>query len=99
VRAVTRAISVRERSPAACFLDVAYTDLLADPLKQIRRIYDFLGLALAPATEASMQGWLGANPQNKRGVHRYQLEDFGLDREVLARRFEPYRARFGVAAE
>jgi hypothetical protein len=99
VRAVTRAISVRERAPAGAFLDVAYADLLADPLEEIRRIYDFLGLALAPATEAAMHAWLAANPQNKRGVHRYQLEDFGLDRAELARRFEPYRARFGVAAE
>ena len=99
VRAVTRAMEVRERAPAASFLDVAYPDLLADPLKEIRRIYDFLGLSLSPATEASMQRWLAANPQNKRGVHRYRLEDFGLDRAQLERSFEPYRHRFGVAAE
>ncbi len=99
VRAVTRAIAVRERAAAGSFLDVAYAGLLADPLAEIQRIYAFLGLTLAPATEASMQRWIAANPQNKRGVHRYQLEDFGLEREELARRFEPYRARFGVAAE
>ena len=99
VRAVTHASSVRERAAAGSFHDVAYADLLADPLEEIRRIYDFLGLPLAPATEASMQGWIAANPQNRRGVHRYQLEDFGLDRQQLAPRFEPYRTRFGVAAE
>ena len=99
VRAVTRAMEVRERAPAQSFLDVAYRDLLADPLKEIRRIYDFLGLPLAPATEASMQRWLAANPQNKRGVHRYRLEDFGLDRAKLERSFEPYRQRFGIQRE
>jgi hypothetical protein len=99
VRAVTRAMEVRDRAPASAFLDVAYPGLLADPLKEIRRIYDFLGLPLLPATEASMQRWLAANPQNKRGVHRYRLEDFGLDRAQLERSFEPYRQRFGVAAE
>jgi len=99
VRAVTRAISVRERAALNAFHDVAYPDLLADPLKEIRRIYDFLGLPLAPATEVSMQRWLAANPQNKRGVHRYRLEDFGLDRAQLERSFEPYRHRFGVAGE
>jgi len=99
VRAVTRAISVRERAPGQSFLDVAYPDLLADPLKVIRRIYDFLGLSLSPATEASMQRWLAANPQNKRGVHRYRLEDFGLDRAQLEQSFEPYRQSFGVAGE
>jgi hypothetical protein len=99
VRAVTRAMEIRERAPARSFLDVAYPDLLADPLKEIRRIYDFLGLALAPATEASMQRWLAANPQNKLGAHRYRLEDFRLDRAQLTRSFEPYRQRFGVAGE
>ena len=99
VRAVTRAMEVRERASGQSFLDVAYPDLLADPLKEIRRIYDFLGLPLAPATEASMQRWLAANPQNKRGVHRYRLEDFGLDRAQLERSFEPYRQRFGVGRE
>jgi hypothetical protein len=99
VRAVTRAIAVRERAAPDSFLDVAYADTLADPLKEIRRIYDFLGLSLAPETEASMQRWLAANPQDKRGVHRYRLEDFGLDRAELDRRFEPYRSRFGVSRE
>jgi hypothetical protein len=99
VRAVTRAMQVRERAPGGSFLDVAYPDLMADPIKQIRRIHDFLGLPLAPATEASMQRWLAANPQNKRGIHRYRLEDFRLDRSQLERSFQPYRQRFGVAGE
>ena len=97
VRAVTRAMAVRERAARAHSSTSRMRTSLADPLKEIRRIYDFLGLSLAPATEASMQRWLAANPQNKRGVHRYRLEDFGLDRAQLARRFEPYRQRFGVA--
>lgn len=99
IRAVTRAMAVRERVDPGSFLDVAYTDLLADPLAQVRRIYAFLDLTLAPATEAAMQRWLAANPQNKRGVHRYRLEDFGLERAKLEQGFEPYRRRFGVAAE
>jgi hypothetical protein len=99
VRAVTRAMEVRDRAAPHTFLDVAYADALVDPLKEIRRIYDFLGRCLAPATELSMQRWLAANPQDKRGVHRYRLEDFGLDRAELDRRFEPYRSRFGVSPE
>jgi hypothetical protein len=92
-------MAVRDGAAPHAFLDVAYADAVADPLKEIRRIYDFLGSTLAPATEASMQRWLAANPQDKRGVHRYRLEDFGLDRAQLQRRFEPYRNRFGVSGE
>jgi hypothetical protein len=96
---VTRAIAVRGAADAPGFLDVAYADLVADPLKQVRRVYDFLGLPLPPETEAGMQRWLAGNPQGRHGAHRYRLEDFGLDARALAPRFEPYRERFGVARE
>jgi hypothetical protein len=99
VRAVTRAMAVRERARPGSFLDVAYPDLLSDPLKEIRRIHDFLGLSLAPDTESAMQRFLAANPQHKQGVHRYRLEDFGLDRAGLEPRFQAYRSRFGVERE
>ncbi len=99
VRAVSRAMEVRDRVGGDFFLDVAYADVLADPLKEMRRIYDFIGLSLAPETETAMQRWIAGNPQNKHGVHRYRLEDFGLDREHLGRDFEPYRARFGIGGE
>ncbi len=98
LRAVTRSMQVRGTVDAA-FADVAYADLVADPIKQVRRIYDFLGLPLPPETEAAMERWLAANPQGRHGVHRYRLEDFGLDRAELEPLFEPYRRRFGVASE
>jgi hypothetical protein len=99
VRAVTRAMALRDGARDGAFLDLAYPDLVADPLKAIRRVYDFLGLGLEPETEAAMQRWLAAHPQHGHGVHRYRLEDFGLDRRRLEARFAPYRSRFGVAVE
>jgi hypothetical protein len=101
VRAVNRSMAIRSAAgaDASQFMDVHYTDLVADPMKQIRRIYDFLGLPLTAETEETMRQWQGRNPQHKHGVHRYQLEDFGLDREELAEQFKPYCERFGVASE
>ena len=96
---VTRAMAARETLPQESFIDVAYADLVADPMKQVRRIYDFLGLELSAETEETMQGWRGANPQNKHGVHRYRLEDFGLDPEELDRDFAAYRQRFAIGLE
>jgi hypothetical protein len=96
---VTRAMASREKLPASSFIDVHYQDLLADPMKEIRRIYDFLGLSLSAETDRSMQEWRTGNPQNKHGMHRYHLEDFGLDREVLRRDFAPYRACFQIVEE
>jgi len=99
VRAVTRAMAVRDRVGSAAFHDVAYEDLVADPMGQMQRIYAFLGLELTPTTEASMSAWRTGNPQNKHGVHRYQLEDFGLDRSALRGEFEPYCRRFGIQCD
>jgi len=96
---VTRALAARESLPAESFLDVAYADLVGDPMKQVRRIYDFLGLALEPATEGAMEAWRGSNPQNKHGVHRYRPEDFGLDPRTLDGDFAAYREHYGIERE
>jgi hypothetical protein len=99
VRAVTRSMEARERLGADRFLDVAYADLVVDPLKQVRRIYDFAGLSLSSETEAAMHSWIGGNPQDKHGRHRYRLEDFGIEHDRLEEQLDPYCRRFGVARE
>ncbi len=99
VRAVTRAMAVRDRVAPTAFHDVAYENLVADPMGEMRRIYAFLGLDLTPGTEAAMSAWRMGNPQNKHGVHRYRLEDFGLDRAALRAEFDPYCRRFGIQCD
>lgn len=99
LRAVNRSMAIRDRSDGSHFVDVHYADVVADPLKQVRRIYDFLELDLSPETEDTMRQWQVRNPQHKHGVHRYQLEDFGLDPVRLAEQFAPYRERFEIPSE
>jgi hypothetical protein len=96
IRGVTRAMEARERLDPSAFIDVAYDGLLADPMKQVRRIYDFIGCGLAPETEQAMEVWRANNRQDRHGVHRYELSDFGLVREELDARFTPYCERFDV---
>jgi hypothetical protein len=99
IRAVDRLMDVRSRRGQDSFLDVLYQDVVADPLKQVRRVYDFIGLDLSPEIEATMERWRSENSQTKHGTHRYRLEDFGLDREGLDPRFAAYREQFGVPIE
>jgi len=98
IRAVERLMAVRGRAAPGSFLDVLYQDVVKDPLKEVRRVYDFIELELTPETEQTMQQWLATNSQTKHGVHSYQLGDFGLDRARLDPHFEAYRQRFGVPA-
>jgi hypothetical protein len=99
VRAIERLMDVRSRVSNESFLDVIYQDVVTDPLKEVRRVCDFIGIDLMPETEATMQQWRVDNKQTKHGTHRYQLEDFGLSRSAIDPNFEAYREKFGVPIE
>ena len=55
-----------------------YTDLVKDPIKITRKIYQKFGMDLTPLAEENMLQYLRENPQNKYGRHRYSLEQYGL---------------------
>lgn len=84
-----RTMAVRAANPGR-FLDIRFTDYMADPLGAVRGIYAHFDLELTPKAEAAMQGWLDANPKGKHGSHRYTPEDFGLTAEQLRERFSFY---------
>jgi len=92
-------MQARRVLPEHSVLDVRYADLMADPMKEVRRIYDFLGYELRRETEDRMNAFRAANPKDRRGVHRYRAEDFGLEREQLERDFRPYCDHYGIARE
>lgn len=96
VNSVDRATVVRESAPDGSVLDVHYRNLVRDPLTEMRRIYDFIGIDWDADSEASVSNWMQSNPQHKYGVHRYGLKDFGLDRDELSDRFKRYCERFDV---
>lgn len=98
-RRLDRAIASRRTLPPAPFIDVHYPDLLRQPIETVRRIYDRFGMEMTPETERRMRGWLVDNPQHKRGVHKYTLEQFGLTAEEIDRLYGRYREYFDVQTE
>ena len=46
-----------------------------------------------------MTRFLRANPKDKHGVHRYSLEQYGLDRATELARFKQYCERFRIAVQ
>ncbi|CAM2873433.1 sulfotransferase family protein [Skermania piniformis] len=71
--------AVRARHDPGRFVDVAYTDFVADPLHTVAEIYRQFGLNLTPAARAAMTR-LHAESRtgDRRPAHRYALADFGL---------------------
>lgn len=80
----------------AQFVDLAYPDLVADPLGSVQRLYERLGLAFTSEFESRMRAFLAANASDKHGVHRYTPATFGLDAAALERRYAFYTQRHDV---
>lgn len=74
------------------WVDVAYVDLIRDPLAAVRAIYDRFGWRLEPAAVDRMEAWLSRQAERRRREtrHRYRLEDYGLTAEGVDAAFAPY---------
>lgn len=94
--AVERAHEVRGTSDNR-FIDVEFDDFTTDQMATVRSIYEQLSLALAAETECAMLAWLDSHPRRGAKGPKYDLAQFGLTREMLARNFAAYRLRRGHA--
>jgi hypothetical protein len=97
--ALSRAIRFRDRIGEDRFADVVFADLVADPVSAVERAYARLGLPFAESARVGMAEWARANPRGRHGVHRYRLEDFGLDVPKVRERFAFYTDRFALTLE
>lgn len=65
--------------------DFTYTAVTRDALQSVNEIYQWMGWPLTPHAEQALGGF-----KSSRGSRRYTLEDFGLSRDDLHARFQPY---------
>ena len=73
--------------------DIEFDDAVADPIGQVTRVYDAVGLPLAVEAEAAMRRWLDERPR-EAARPPYGLEDYGLLPEQVDERFTLYNKRF-----
>ena len=94
--ALTRALRSRDRgcAPSERFLDLYYTDLVADPVAAVERVYGHFDLPLADGLREKIRESVNRNPRNRFGKHRYHLHDFGLDPQEEEKKYAAYRERF-----
>ena len=83
-----RSTEIRTAADEGQFLDVQYADLTGDPIGTVQRIYDHHGYAYSDKFEERMKQWLADNRQHKHGLHRYSLEEYGLNAETVRQDFE-----------
>lgn len=97
-RALNTSLCWRENHPEKTtqFLDLSYSDFVADQLEVIRKIYQFLGRKLTPELESQMNAYLAGKPQHQHGSHRYTLEEYGLSEVTEKQRFRRYIQAYGL---
>ncbi|HEU0273654.1 MAG TPA: sulfotransferase [Candidatus Udaeobacter sp.] len=78
--------------------DIYYAEIRRDPLSAVRRIYEHFGWPLYQKVEERMQHALANQLQERNGLHRYDLSQFGVNEEDSAARFAAYCDRFGLTA-
>ena len=98
-RMVELSLGARERHGTERFVDVSYYDLVGDPMAELARIYESVGLAFDSQVEERARETLGRQTRDRFGRHRYRREDFGLTRELIEDELGFYRRRFDIPFE
>ena len=94
-----RSMEMRQAIPNQQIYDLNYLDLVSDPIGKVRQIYDYLDYDFNPVFEENLKQYINTNPQHKHGVHRYSLDQFGLDASKVNKRFENYCLKFNISSE
>lgn len=95
---VTRAMAFRDQVGGAGFIDVAFADLQDRPVETLERCYGELGLAFGPESRAAVTSWAAEHEAGSRGVHEYDLADYGLDEDGVRAQFASYLAAYDASA-
>ena len=89
--AIGRLMELRDRLGPARFYDIAFRNFMADPIREIRGLYQWLGWELDDNTVKLMLAWQANNP---KGSHTVAMEKYGLDEKSIDQTYRFYTERF-----
>lgn len=96
---VRRIDDFRSRRPEHPIHDVAYADLVRDPVGTLRAIYAGVGIESDEGGLDAVASYVDSHPRGAFGGHRYDVARFGLRADELRERFAGYVARYGIDPE
>ena len=100
--ALDRAVAAHRQEvfPKEQVVDLHFTQFIADPIGQIRRLYSEIGREFTAETEQGMRDFLADHPgDGGGGGTRYSFADTGLAEGELRERTRGYVEEFGVELE
>lgn len=98
-RMMERSIRVRNAGHAGRFVDVSYCNLVAEPMRELRRIYRHAGIEFSGDAVKAAEAVSQRNTKNRYGRHVYSLGSFGLSAEEIDRRYDFYRREYRIPDE
>ncbi len=75
-------------------VDVRYTDLLKDPVKELSRVYKTFGLEWSEDRQKELSEAHNKRPQHAHGRHIYSAENYNLNTDEIADKFAFYSDRY-----
>lgn len=93
-RGMRESLALRDRLPSDRFHDIWFADTIHQPLAVIKGIYQYLNLSFPAETQERMLKYLEDNSREKRPLHEYSLDYYGLSEEQIKIDFKAYRERF-----
>lgn len=93
---IARQNAFRDQHGETAIHDIRYTDLMKNPLGEMRKLYARFDEPFTPEAEAGMTRLLAEAPQGKHGKHVYSLEEFGLTAAGIRAHFKDYCDRYNI---
>jgi hypothetical protein len=91
---VARGMSARAAIGEDRFIDVWNDEVVKQPLRSFRRIYEHIGFKVTPALAGRLNDYNNRNAPGNFGQHRYALEEYGLSEREVRDAFSAYYSRF-----
>ena len=96
---VERPLRARDRLGDDRFFHMYYSEMMADPIGVMRRIYEWADDPLTLDTETRMHAWLKDHPQDRFAPNSYSLDQYGLSVAELEPVFAEYLDTFDIELE
>lgn len=93
VTGMERLLAFRDAGRDERFFDIGFAEMQADPVGEVRRLYEWLDEPVTAEFEAGMKAWWSANSEHREQTVHPDPEVFGLDLDEVRGRFAAYTAR------
>jgi hypothetical protein len=87
----------RDRLENNRICDIQYDDIRHDPIRAVRRIYEYFGWSLSHEAERRMRALIDSQAKRQSANHRYELSQFDSSPGEVLNVFATYCQRFGLA--